>query len=149
MTLTISEELAKDPRLAYRHTVEEYHQMLESGMIEEGAPFELLDGQIVGKIRNAHGESPMTIGTRHMTVVLLLADLNTRLKRLGCCMRTQTPITLANFEEPEPDGLIVRGSIDDYKSRHPTAADALCVIEVADASLRRDRRYKQQLYAKS
>jgi len=108
MTLTISEELAAEPRLAYRHTVGEYHRMLKAGMIEEGAPFELLDGQIVRKIRNAYGESLMTSGTRHMTAVLTLADLNPRLKRLGCAMRIQGPITLPSFDEPEPPGVAVR-----------------------------------------
>lgn len=149
MTLSIADELADHPELAYRHTVDEYHQMLKRGSIEEGAPFELLDGQIVRKIRSAHGESPMTIGTRHTVAVVRLGELNPRLAKLKCHIRLQAPITLPPNDEPEPDGLIVRGKITDYRLRHPAAPNALCVIEIADASLRRDRGYKQQLYANS
>jgi Uma2 family endonuclease len=149
MTMTIAEELAKEPCLVYRHTVDDYQQMLKTGVIEEGAPFELLDGQIVRKIRNATGQDPMTIGTRHTTAISRLGDLSPRLKKLGCYMRTQSPLTLAPHDEPEPDGMIVRGAIKDYSARHPYASDVLCVIEVADASLSRDRGYKQRLYAKN
>jgi hypothetical protein len=42
---------------------------------------------------------------------------------------------------------LVRGVEDDYAGRHPGAADVLCVIEVADASLRRDRGPKLAVYA--
>src|SRR5438552_4963614 len=149
MSLTIAEELADNPGLVYRLTVDEYEQMLESGVIEEGAPFELLDGQIVRKIRSASGQDPMTIGTRHTIAVTRLGDLNPKLKRHGCHIRTQGPLNLAPHDMPEPDGAIVRGVDVDYADAHPIAGDVLCVIEVADASLRRDRGYKQQLYANS
>lgn len=89
----------------------------------------------------------MTIGTQHMTAVSLLGDLNSRLKRLGCYMRTQAPLSLPPNDEPEPDGAIVRGALKDYKTRHPSSTDVLCVFEVSDASLKRDRGYKQQLHA--
>ena len=66
MTATMIEELAEHPELLHRHAVPGYSQMLAAGIIDEGAPFELLDGQIVRKIRNATGESSMTIGTGHV-----------------------------------------------------------------------------------
>jgi Uma2 family endonuclease len=147
--MTVLQELAENPKLAYRLTVSDYETMLEKGVIEEGAPFELLDGQIVPKIRNASGEGQMTIGTKHMTVVSRLADLNPKLKRLGCCMRAQGPLKLSSHDMPEPDGAIVKGTQDDYIVEHPNAQDTICVIEVADASLRRDRGSKLQLYARS
>jgi Uma2 family endonuclease len=142
-------ELANDPRSLYRHTVDEYEQMIASGALEEGAPFELLDGHLVRKIRGASGEDPMTFGTGHVTLTTRLGDLNPQLKPLGCYIRIQAPVRLPPYDEPEPDGLIVRGTDEDYTQRHPVAADVLCVIEVADASLKRDRGYKLQLYAKA
>jgi Uma2 family endonuclease len=145
--MTVQDELLKDPELLYRLTVDEYHQMLKCGALEDGAPYELLDGHIVRKIRNARGQGSMTIGTQHATAVTLIGELNVRLKGRGCHVRSQSPITLQPNDEPEPDGAVVRGSQRDYKKRHPTAADVICVIEVADASLRRDRGYKQTLYA--
>jgi len=145
--MTVQDELLKDPELLYRLTVDEYHQMLKCGALEDGAPYELLDGHVVRKIRNARGEGSMTIGTQHATAVTLIGELNSRLKGHGCHVRLQSPVTLQTNDEPESDGAIVRGLQRDYKKRHPTAADVICVIEVADASLRRDRGYKQQLYA--
>lgn len=49
--------------------------------------------------------------------------------------------------EPEPDGAIVRGAVEDYLRHHPGAAEVGCAIEVADSSLERDRGTKQRVYA--
>ncbi len=149
MTTAMLDELVGDPRLLYRHTVDEYHQMIATGAVEEGAPFELLDGQVVHKIRGDVGGDPMSIGTHHMTVVTRMGDLNPKLRRLGCHLRLQGPLTLSHHDEPEPDGAIVKGTSDAYLNRHPSGIDVLCVIEVADASLKRDRGYKQRVYADS
>ena len=89
----------------------------------------------------------MTVGERHAWVIRTLTDCNDRLKRLGCHMQVQLPLSLPPFDAPEPDGAIIRGKKDEYKSRHPTAADVLCVIEVADSSLVRDRTRKLKIYA--
>jgi Uma2 family endonuclease len=135
--------------IPYRFTVEQYHEMIEHGTLPEGEPYELIDGQIVRKDRSAAGEDPMTVGLEHAWSINALVKLDPKLIRLGCHMRIQLPITLPPYDEPEPDGLIVPGMPNDYLARHPGAADALCVIEVADSSLRRDRRTKQQIYADS
>jgi Uma2 family endonuclease len=145
----ILQEVADDPRLVYRYTVDDYHRMIEEGTLEEGAPFELLDGQVVRKLRNATGEDPITVGDDHRVAVLRLGKLDRKFEKLGCHVTTQQPLALPPFDEPEPDGAIVRGTIDDYTNRKPGPADVLCVIEVADASLRRDRGYKQRIYADS
>ena len=59
----------------------------------------------------------------------------------------QLPLAIAPNNEPEPDGLIVRGVNRDYQERHPRPADASCVIEVAYNSLTRDRNSKLRAYA--
>jgi hypothetical protein len=145
---TLSQELT-DPRTRlYPITVKHYHEMMLHGMIEEGAPFELLDGMIVRKDRSAEGEDLMTVGNAHIYAVLMLQRLGERLWRRGCNMWIQQPISIPPINEPEPDGTIVRGTIDDYAGRLPEAKDILCVIEVADASLRRDRTSKLEIYAR-
>jgi Uma2 family endonuclease len=149
MTAAMIKELTANPELLYRYSVEEYHRMIPNGIIEEGAPYELLDGQVVRKIRNATGENAMTVGTDHATVVQIIADLNPRLKTRGCHVRLQQPITLPPRDEPEPDAAIVTGTIGGYAHHHPGPGEILCVIEVADASLPRDRGYKQKLYARN
>src|SRR6266542_997291 len=147
MTTAITDELVKNPEILYRMRVEEYHRMVESGVLEEGAPFELLDGHVVRKLRGNAGEDPMTVSPDHATAVDKLIDLRPRLKAQGCYLRSQLPITLPPFDEPEPDGAVVKGTRDLYRRRHPAASDLFCVIEVADASLSRDRGYKQEIYA--
>lgn len=149
MTSAALLELIDDRTRLFRLSVRHYHRMLADGILEEGAPFELLDGNLVRKDRSAQGADPMTVGHDHAWAVKNLALLDTRLRRFGCHMQTQQPITLPPFDEPEPDGAIVRGVPDDYRDRHPGAKDVLCVIEVADASLRRDRTVKLRIYARS
>lgn len=122
--------------------------MIARGIVTEGEPYELLDGKLVHKNRNSRGGDPMTVGREHAWVVTALAELSTKLKRSGCHMRVQQPLTLPPADEPEPDGVIAKGSKNDYRERHPGADDAVCVIEVADASLRFDRTAKLALYAK-
>jgi Uma2 family endonuclease len=128
-------------------TVAVYHRMIRQGMIPEGEPYELLNGYIVEKDRSKRGEDPMTISEEHAWVVKKLAELDPELRKLGCHMQTQQPITLPPYDEPEPDGAIVRGIPDDYRRHHPAAADVLCVIEVSDSSLHRDRVIKKRIYA--
>jgi Uma2 family endonuclease len=147
MSTELIEELAQDPRLLYPHTVAEYHRMISLGLIEEGAPYELIDGQVVRKARSARGEDPLAVGDEHIYVVMKLTEFGRGLKKFGCHLRAQQPLTLPPNNEPEPDAAIVRGTIEDYRDKKPSAADTLCVFEVADASLRRDRTTKQEIYA--
>jgi Uma2 family endonuclease len=56
-------------------------------------------------------------------------------------------VSLPPLHEPEPDGAIVRGGIDDYLEHAPLAADLCCVVEVADSSLSIDLGPKLKAYA--
>jgi Uma2 family endonuclease len=128
-------------------TVEQYHRMIEHGILPEGEPIELLEGQLVEKDRSATGEDPMTVGHGHSWVVTELEGLGAKLRRLGCHIRIQQPISVPPLNEPEPDAAVVIGSNAMYRKRHPNAADVLCVIEVAESSLQRDRTLKLRIYA--
>ena len=59
------------------------------------------------------------------------------------------PIVCGYDQMLEPDFAVVRGSDADYLDRLPSAADALCVVEVADSSLERDRDEKLPIYARA
>lgn len=89
----------------------------------------------------------MTVSTPHTYAVIQLERLNRVLESRGCHMRAQHPVTLPLLNEPEPDGLIAKGTFEDYAHDHPGAKDILAVIEVSDSSLRRDRTTKLQIYA--
>ena len=106
-------DLVEDSRLLYRYTVESYHELIKAGAIEEGEPFELLNGQIIRSLRSTTGEDPMTVSPGHVWCVEALEELNPSLKRLGRHMRNQKPITLPPDNEPEPDGAIIRGRRDE------------------------------------
>jgi Uma2 family endonuclease len=128
-------------------TSEQYHRMIQTGILPEGAPIELIDGFLVRKDRSAAGESVMSIGHEHMWVVKKLARLDGRVSQQGCHVQTQGPVILGEGQQPEPDGAILRGQPDDYRRRLASAADVSCVVEVADSSLTYDRTTKQRIYA--
>lgn len=137
-----------DPDAAVlRFTVAQYHAMMKAGIVREGEPFELVDGRIVCKNRAAAGGDPMTIGERHAWAVIRLGKLSATLEPLGSHLRTQQPISIPPYDEPEPDGAIVLGTEDDYLDHKPTGCEVLCVIEVADSSLLFDRKVKARTYA--
>jgi Uma2 family endonuclease len=127
--------------------VEQYHEMIEQGILPEDPAVELLDGQLVQKDRSHVGADPMTIGHSHQWAIDNLADLLSDLKTKEHYLRTQAPISIRPDNEPEPDGAIVRGMPNNYRERHPGPADIICVIEVADSSLHRDRTTKLRIYA--
>ncbi len=129
-------------------TVDQFHQMIRNGILQDGDPIELIDGMMVRKDRSARGENLMTHHPRH---ALLVSRLQ-RLLALSCesasyYLRIQLPVTLSNINAPEPDIAVVRGTEEDYADRHPGPADLPLVIEVADSSVGTDRSTKQRLYA--
>lgn len=135
-------------RLA-RLTVEQLEGMLATGILVDGAPIELIDGVLVYKDRSDWGEDPMTIGKRHNLAVQLLKELDVELRSQGCSMQTQGPVRLPPHDEPEPDGVVVRGGPRTYADRLPEAADIHAVVEVSDSSLEFDRTTKLARYAQA
>jgi Uma2 family endonuclease len=119
-------------------TSADYYQMMESGIIREGERVELILGQIFTMAAK---------GTRHTVATSRL--LKSLLMLIGeqAIVRCQDPISLPNHSEPEPDIAIVRLRSDDYVNSHPSPADIILVIEVADSSIQFDRETKAPLYA--
>lgn len=129
-------------------TVDQYHQMIATGILPEESQIELLDGLLVLKDRRDRGGKPMNVGTRHATIVTRLVKAAQAVADTDQThIRFQQPITLPPDNEPEPDAAIVLGQPTDYFDRHPESADILVVMEVADSSLWQDRDVKQRIYA--
>jgi Uma2 family endonuclease len=128
-------------------SVDQYHRMIQTGILPEGEPIELLDGFLVRKDRSKHGGDPMTVGHERAWVIQSLNRLLPSLVLAGYDLRVQLPVTLPPDNEPEPDGAIVRGTFNDYRTRHPGPSDIACIIEVADSSLQHDRTTKLRIYA--
>lgn len=116
----------------------EYERLAEMGIFQPGERLELIDGLLV--VREPQN-SP------HATAVMLaLHALQTAFGR-GWHVRVQLPIALDDDSEPEPDAAVVPGEPRDYRAAHPS--HPALVVEVADASLALDRRYKAHLYARA
>jgi Uma2 family endonuclease len=111
--------------------------MIDAGILTDDDPVELMDGMLVAKLP----KSPS-----HRLTTQLAREAMARILPDGWFVDAQEPVTLAD-SEPEPDGLVVRGDRRAYVERHPGAEDLALVIEVADATLHRDRTLKQRLYA--
>jgi Uma2 family endonuclease len=123
-----------------RWTVDDYHRMISSGILAPGDRVELLDGQIVEMVpQDPPHASRIDDGGDYLKAIFA-----NRAK-----VRVQLPITLVPGSEPEPDFAIVRLDADRYRDRHPHPQDVLLLIEVADSTLKRDRIYKAQIYAKA
>ena len=119
-------------------TVDEYHQMLKTGILSADERVELVHGHI---LEMSPQEPPHSATTRRASRYLdrLLEDL--------ADVRTQLPITLRPKSEPEPDIAIVRLDPDEYGDRHPSVEDIFWVIEISDTTLRKDREQKALAYA--
>jgi Uma2 family endonuclease len=128
-----------EPKNLKRWTVQDYHRISEMGILI-GDRTELIDGQITIMVAK---------GTPHVTSLHLLANaLRDRLGNLAL-VRTQDPIRLDDFSEPEPDLAIVQGTILDYVEQHPRPEQIYLVVEVADSTLKQDCQIKDKLYAKA
>jgi Uma2 family endonuclease len=122
-----------------RFSVDEYHRLIEIGLLTEDDNLELLEGYLVHKM----ARNPPHDGT----LVRVMKQL-VRALPLGWDVRPQCAVTLPG-SEPEPDLAVVRDDPGGYVTRHPSAADVGLVIEVADSSLPGDRADKGRIYARA
>ena len=60
----------------------------------------------------------------------------------------EAPVRIPDFDEPEPDLGIVRGTREEYADRHPEPADVGLLIDVGDTTLDRDLGEKGRAYAR-
>ncbi|HEY9823943.1 MAG TPA: Uma2 family endonuclease [Stenomitos sp.] len=123
-----------------RFTVEEYHRLVEVGFLREDDRIELIRGELIQMAAK---------GTAHETCITRLLRVLPQILGTQATLRCQSPITLAFDGEPEPDFSVVQNREDDYEASHPTPAETLLVIEVADSSLEYDRTVKLPLYAEA
>lgn len=122
-----------------RFSVDDYHKMIELGMIDDYEKAEIIDGELVQK---------MTIGDAHAAAVNALNRFFSRNLPDSILVSVQNPLTLSEFDEPEPD--IVLADLTKYDGRrHPRPAEVIIAIEVSDVSLRYDRNVKLPLYAEA
>jgi Uma2 family endonuclease len=120
-----------------RWTVEEYHRMIEAGILTQLDHVELINGEIVCM-------PPQ--GPPHSSTTLRSDEYLKQKFGQRASVRVQLPITLST-SEPETDLAIVRRRADFYAAAHPKPEDVLLIIEVSDTTLEFDRTTKANTYA--
>ena len=120
-------------------TVDEYERMGELGILDRDSRVELLEGELV---------KMATIGSRHASVVYRCSRLLNRRVGDDVLVSPGNPLRLPPRSEPEPDLMLVRFRPDYYSAGHPTAGEALLVLEVSDSSIGKDRLVKVPIYAR-
>jgi len=130
-----------DTPLLTRHrlTVADYYRMGEAGVFAPNARVELIEGEVIDMA---------PIGTRHGSAVKRLNAMLAAAVGSRAVVSVQDPLRLGDLSEPEPDLMLLKPRADFYADAHPTAADVLLLIEVADTSARYDREIKLPLYAR-
>ena len=118
-------------------TRDEYYRLADLHFFQ-GRRVELVEGQVIDR---AAMKSPHAIA-----IDLIDAALRPVFGK-DYYIRQQKPFLISDISEPEPDIAVVPGSIRDYANAHPT--QAALMVEVADTSLRYDRKTKGSLYAKA
>ena len=152
---TLRQVPSPDPivrRLGYgpvRFTVSDTLEMVGQGILPEDGRIELLDGSLVYRDRFDLRGDEIVEGPKHSYVIAALAQVAHQIDSDRRHLRTQSTLICSETHAPVPDAIILRGTLSDYRDRLPTAADALCVIEVADSSYERDTGEKLTGYAKA
>jgi Uma2 family endonuclease len=123
----------------YRMTVDQYERLVATGVLD-GQPIELINGLLVRKM----GKKPP-----HVISCEALRDELLPLIPRGWRLTIEAPVRIPDFDEPEPDLAIVRGTREQYEDHHPGPADIGLLIEVADTTLDRDRGEKKSAYARA
>lgn len=144
--------------------VDEYYRMAEAGILTEDDRVELIEGEIVYKhpidgpyagCVNPHprtaalGRRANLMGSHHAGCVNQLSSLLNQKVGQVAIVQVQNPIRLDDFSAPQPDIALLKPRADFYRRSHPTPADVLLVIEVADTSVDYDRHVKLPLYARA
>ncbi|MDJ0661155.1 MAG: Uma2 family endonuclease [Crocosphaera sp.] len=122
-------------------TVEDYHRMVETGILQPDEPVELIAGQIIQKM------SPQ--GTPHAATIRIVSGLLEKCLGKQVLVQTQLPIQLNNFSEPEPDIALIVADELRYLDHHPFPSEVYLIVEIADSTIKRDCQIKALDYGSS
>ena len=125
--------------MLHRISVERYHAMIRTGILNSDDHVELIDGMILQKMP----KNPF-----HRAITWHLRNAIDQILPVGWYVDSQEPIT-TTYSEPEPNIVVVQGKTSDYLDGHPTPKDIGLVVEVSDATLSLDQTIKLQMYARA
>jgi len=128
------------PASPLRLSVEQYDELVQSGIIGKQDKVELIEGLLV---RKAPGDKSHPLAAKQAMLALL------RVLSPGWHVASEKPVVASEWSKPEPDLAVVRGQGRDYLQRDVTAADVALVVKIAQSSLECDRTVMARLYANS
>lgn len=111
--------------------------MIEAGVLTN-ARVELIDGELLAM--NAQGAP-------HVMLTVWLRRLLESVYGTGHYVQDHSPLSLTDYDRPEPDLALVRGVPAKTATQLPTGADLVLVIEVSFTTVREDRA-KAEVYAR-
>jgi hypothetical protein len=147
-----------------RFTVTDYQHMIETGILHEGEPCELINGEIFRKTDYQSYPFPklsqaipvpgglaneMGIGKRHAASTKRLNFVFSNCLGNQAIVSVQDPVQLNEYNEPQPDVAILKFSPDFYLTDHPGPDDIYLLMEVSDTTLTFDRTVKLPIYAEA
>lgn len=115
-----------------------YYRMVEVGILGPEDRVELIGGEIIDMVPIG-SDHACTTGDLVRKLTLALGD--------AALVTGSSPLRIDDYNEPEPDVLVLRWRDDRYRSALPGPADVLLLLEVANTSLAFDRTTKAALYA--
>ena len=124
-----------------RFTRDQYHFLLENGLLSEDHRYELIDGAVFEKM----GQKQPHIGLIGRWLIALGNAFG------YAYIHSQLPIVLSDDTEPEPDFAILARPGNDYLAAGttPAAADARLIVEISVSSLVFDTAVKADRYARA
>jgi Uma2 family endonuclease len=123
----------------HRFTVEQYHRMIQTGILTEADRVELLEGWIVLRMPPTPPHDGTTCRVDYALTPRLPDDW---------LLRVRCSVTLSD-SEPEPDVVVARSHERSYLTAHPHAPDVAMIAEVADSSRLEDRVRRGPIYARA
>jgi Uma2 family endonuclease len=140
MAVESTQQIEQLPVERWRFTVDDFQRMGEIGIFGPEPRVELIDGEIyrMNPIGPSHG------GRVKRLMATFSSSLGSRV-----VVSVQDPLQIQPRRQPQPDIMLLKPRDDYYTISHPTAADVLLIIEVADTTLAYDRGAKAQIYAQA
>ena len=127
-------------RVPRKFTVAEYYRMVDAGILQPKERVELIEGDILVM---------PPIGPFHAEGVDDFIEFFSQYAAGRFRVRVQSPVHLGEHLDLQPDVVLLRRRPEGYGRAHPTAADILLVIEVADSTLAYDRDIKAHIYGRA
>lgn len=124
----------------YHWTVDSFYRAIAAGVFDEPKRLELVHGDLWEKEE---------VNPPHANLTEDIARLLRGILEPQSWVREEKPLHIANDGEPVPDILVATAEARQNRQSHPTNAEAVLVIEVADATVTHDTGEKAVLYAQA